>query len=110
MTFLPTLPSGDDNSERELNPIPQSPYIYLSGSGFLANFTPPNKQSFKVKFKFKSCDMYLIHKKKKNILVRGVKVAVFCFKQLPLNIKQKCESLYHLVDEEGLVSVVVRVL
>ena len=31
----------------------------------------------------------------------------FCFKQLPLNIKQKFESPYHLIDGERLLSVVV---
>ena len=31
----------------------------------------------------------------------------FCFKTLPLNIKQKFEFLYHLVDGERRLSVVV---
>ena len=30
--------------------------MYLYGSGFLANLTPPNKQFFKVKLEFKSRD------------------------------------------------------
>ena len=30
----------------------------------------------------------------------------FCFKQSPLNIKQKFQFLYHLIDEERLLSVV----
>ena len=55
MTFLPMLPSSNENSERELNPIPQPVYKYLSGSAFLAHLRPPNKQSFKVKSEFKSC-------------------------------------------------------
>ena len=31
----------------------------------------------------------------------------FCFKQLPLDTKQKFEFLYHLIDGERLLSVVV---
>ena len=31
-------------------------YTYLSGSAFLANLIPPNKQSFKVKSEFTSRD------------------------------------------------------
>ena len=30
--------------------------MYLSGSTLLANLIPPNKQSFKAKQNFKSCD------------------------------------------------------
>ena len=30
--------------------------MYLSGSAFLPNLTPPIKQSYKVKSEFKSCD------------------------------------------------------
>ena len=52
MTFLPTLPSGNENSERESIPIPVPLYTYLSGSAILANLTPPNKQSFKVKSEY----------------------------------------------------------
>ena len=48
--------SGNENSERESNPIPWPPYTYLSGSALLANLTTPNKQSFKLKSKFKSRD------------------------------------------------------
>ena len=39
-----------------------------------------------------------------------VKVAIFCFKQLPLNIKQKFEFSYHLIDGERLLLVVVGVV
>ena len=46
----------NENSERELNPIPQTLYTYLSGSAFLVNLAPPNKQPFKVKSEFKSQD------------------------------------------------------
>ena len=53
MTFLPTLPSGNENSECKWNPIPSLLYTYLSGTAFLANLTSPNKQSFKVKLEFK---------------------------------------------------------
>ena len=56
MALLPTLPSGNENSERTSNLIPQPVYTYLSGSAFLANVTPPNEQSFKVKSEFKSCE------------------------------------------------------
>ena len=49
MTLLPTQPSGNENSERESNPIPQPLYSYLSGSAFVSNLTPPNKQFFKAK-------------------------------------------------------------
>ena len=56
MTFLPMLPSGNENSERESNLIPYPVYTYLSGSAFLTNLTPPNKQSFTVKSEFKSRD------------------------------------------------------
>ena len=62
MTFLPMLPSGNENSEREWNPILQPLYKYLSGSAFSAYLTPSNKQSFKVKSKFKPREHVLIHK------------------------------------------------
>ena len=32
MTFLPMLPLGNKNSERELNPFPYPIYLYLYGS------------------------------------------------------------------------------
>ena len=41
------LPSGIEKSERK---------SYSSGSAFLANWTPPNKQSFKVKSELNFCD------------------------------------------------------
>ena len=40
----------------------------------------------------------------------GVRVAFFCFKQLPLNDKQKFESPYELIDGERLISAVVGVV
>ena len=54
MTFLPILPSGNEISERESNPIPQSLYTCLPESAFLANLIPSKKLSFKVKLVFKS--------------------------------------------------------
>ena len=48
--------------------------------------------------------MYLVHKHKK------IMITFFCFKQLPLNIKQKFKFLYHLIDGEKLLSVVVGVV
>ena len=56
MTFLPMLPSGNENSKRESNPIPKPVYTYLSGSAFLAKLTPPSKQSFKIKLEVKFRD------------------------------------------------------
>ena len=54
--------------------------------------------------------MYLAQKQwKKLIILGGMKVASLCFKQLLLNIKQKTESLYILIDRERLLSVVVKV-
>ena len=35
---------------------------------------------------------------------------IFCFKQLPLNTKEKFEFPYHLIDEEILLSVVVGIV
>ena len=35
---------------------------------------------------------------------------LFCFDQLPLNTKQKCEFLYHLIDGGKLSSIVVGVV
>ena len=55
MTFLPMLPSGNDNSEGKSNPMPQPLYLYLSGSAFLVSFTAPDND-FRVKSVFNSCD------------------------------------------------------
>ena len=44
------------------------------------------------------------------VLSEGVKVVFLSFKQLPLNIKQKCESLPLLIDGERLLSVFVGVV
>ena len=56
MTFSPTLPSLNENSERETNPLPQPLYLYLYRSAFLVSFTDPNKQLPNVKSVFKSLD------------------------------------------------------
>ena len=53
MTLFPTLPSVNENSERESNSIPQPLYLYLSCSVFLINSTDLNKQLFYVKSVFK---------------------------------------------------------
>ena len=47
------LPSGNENSERESNPMPQPLYMYLSRSAFVVTFTDPNKPLFNVKPVFK---------------------------------------------------------
>ena len=44
------------------------------------------------------------------IIFGGVKVTFFRFKQLPLNVKQRFEFSYHLIDGEGMVSVLVRIV
>ena len=56
MTFLPTLLSGNENSERKLNPAQQPLCKYLSELAFLANLASQNKQSFKIISEFKSHD------------------------------------------------------
>ena len=57
MTFFPTLPSIDKNSERESNPMPQLLYMYLSRPALLFSFTDTNKQLPNVKsvFEFLNC-------------------------------------------------------
>ena len=98
-TFLPTLLSGNENSEWESNPIPQQVHMYLSRSAYLANLTPPNKQSFQVKSEFEFYDHVSNSQTIKEFIFGGVQVAFFCFKQFPLNIKQKFEFSYHLIME-----------
>ena len=53
MTFFPMLLFLNKNSKRELNHLPGSLYLYLSGSAFLVSFTDPNKQFFNIKSVFK---------------------------------------------------------
>ena len=48
--------------------------------------------------------MHLILKNKIIITFGEVKVPFFPFKQLPLNMKQKIEFWYHLIDGERLLS------
>ena len=55
-TFLPTLPSVNENFDRESNPMPYPLYLYSSVSAFVVCFTDPNKQLFSVKSVFKSLD------------------------------------------------------
>ena len=50
------LLSGNENSERESNPIPEPVYMYLSQLTLLDSFTALNEQSFRVKSVFKSRD------------------------------------------------------
>ena len=54
MTIFPMVPSVNESSERESNPILEPLCLYLSGSAFLVTFTDPNKQYFNVKFVFQS--------------------------------------------------------
>ena len=55
-TFLPQSKFGNKASERESNPIPYLGSEYVSRSTFLVNLTARNKQSYRVKLAFKSCD------------------------------------------------------
>ena len=61
MTFLHTLLSGNENSERESNP-------------FLANSASLNKQSFILKLEFKKLSPW-----KKFILFGEIKIAFFLY-------------------------------
>ena len=54
MTFLLTLPAGNENSECKSNPIHNHYICIYQALAFLANSTPPNKHYFKVKLEFKS--------------------------------------------------------
>ena len=56
MTFFAMLPSVNENSGPESNPMPQPQHLYLSGSTFLVSFTDPKKQLFNVKSEFKFSD------------------------------------------------------
>ena len=50
--IFPTLPSVNENSERESNLMPLPLYLYLSISAFLVTFVDPKKQLFNVKSVF----------------------------------------------------------
>ena len=92
------LPSANKNSERESNPIPYTLYFYLFGSAFIASFTAPNKQSFRVKPIFKSRD-YLSNSQTINKFTTlfGVKGVVSSyFKELPSNLNPSLE-LFHSI-------------
>ena len=52
MTFLPILPSVNENLERESNPMPWPLFLCLSGSAFLVSLTDQNKQLSNVKYLF----------------------------------------------------------
>ena len=54
--------------------------------------------------------MHLILKNKIIITFGEVKVPFFPFKQLPLNMKQKIEFWYHLIDGERVLLIVVPVV
>ena len=56
MTFFPTLPSANENCERESNPMSYLLNSYLFRSAFFISFTDPNKQLLNVKFLSKSLD------------------------------------------------------
>ena len=56
MTFLPLLPSVNENSERESNTMPYLLYLYLPGSALLVSTTDPNKQLFNGKSVLKSLE------------------------------------------------------
>ena len=74
---------------------------------FLANSTPPNKQSFKVKLIFKSPDHVSNSETIKKIysIRRSISCFFFFFKQLPLNTKLKFEFACQLIDRIKLLSV-----
>ena len=113
MILFSTLVSGNENSEHDVNPIPYAifiatMYVFIC-IRILADLTPPNKQSFKVKSEFKYRNHVSDSSTTKAFTIfGGVKVTFFCFKQLPLNIKQKFEFSHHLIYEKRLLSVVVR--
>ena len=48
IAFLPMLPSVNENSERESNPMRWPSYLYLSESAYLVSFSDPNKQLLNV--------------------------------------------------------------
>ena len=53
MTFFCNFSPVNENCEQKSNPMPQLPYLYLSGPAFLVSFADPNKQLFSVKSVFK---------------------------------------------------------
>ena len=50
------LPSGNENSERESNPVPYCEYEFSSSLAFLISLTASNKEYFRVQLVFKSHD------------------------------------------------------
>ena len=53
MTFFAMISSVNENCKQKSNPMPQLPYLHLSGPAFLVSFADPNKQLFSVKSVFK---------------------------------------------------------
>ena len=54
--------------------------------------------------------MHLTHKQLKNCYIWRIKSCIFCFNQLPLNIKHNLEFSFHLIDGGRLLWVVVGVV
>ena len=52
--FLPQSKLENEKSKRESKPYPK--WEYWSGSVFIVSIAAPNKQAFRVKSAFKSCD------------------------------------------------------
>ena len=53
---MPPSKSGNDQNEQKSNPVPYLEWEYLCQSAFLVNWTAPNKEDFRIKLAFKSCD------------------------------------------------------
>ena len=53
MTFFPTLPSRNENSERELNPMPHPLYLYFSRPAFFVSCADLDERLPNVKYVFK---------------------------------------------------------
>ena len=54
MTIFPMVPSVNEISERESNPMLEPLCLYLSRLAFLVSFSDPNKQYFNAKSVFQS--------------------------------------------------------
>ena len=75
------LPLGNENSERESNPMPYRLYLCLSRSAF---FTDPNEQlpNLKAVFKFFNCG-FSVSEIYRFITFLGIEI-IFFIKQCPL--------------------------
>ena len=69
MTLFPMLPSDNEKSERESNPMPQSVHLYLVRSAWLVCFTDPSKQLPNVKSMLTSLNVDLVCKKYIDLLL-----------------------------------------